>query len=155
MENRILEIVFYLIDLFRENQGHIVDAGLASSELRDLGYSDEEIAEAYSLITQRSQFGGETLFSFFPERMVSTRLLTSEERFRLSHEAQSFLLKIAHVGVISTPQLEGILEAALNSGAGAISVDEIKHITSGVLMDERPDEDAVIHFDPDSSDRLH
>jgi len=155
VESRILEIVFYLIDLFRDNQGQPVDVNTASSELRDLGYSDEEIDEAYALVTHRSQFGGETLYSSFPLSSVSTRLLTSEERLRLSPDAQSFVLKISHIGLISSEQLEGILEVALNSGAGAVSVDEIKHITSGILMAERPEGEIAIHFDPDGSDRLH
>ena len=154
MDNRILEIVFYLIDLFRENESVAVDESTASVELKNLGYSEDEISQAYTLITRSSEFSGETLFSAFPKNTASIRLLTSEERYRLSHEAQSFLLKLAHLGIISREQLEGILETALNSGMIAVDIEDIKQITSGVLMDDKSDNKSF-SFVNNNSERLH
>jgi uncharacterized protein Smg (DUF494 family) len=147
MGNRILEIVVYLMDQMRENNGGLPDVEEVSSELRTLGYSQSEIKSAYTWVVDRFDGSSETFFTDFPIEHFSNRVLTPYERLQLPPEAFGFLIKLINLKVIDDEQLEAVLERTLNYGGRPISMDQIKAIASAVLFDEVTEPDAPSVFD--------
>jgi uncharacterized protein Smg (DUF494 family) len=136
MGSRVLEIVVYLMDHMRENQGALPAMDDLSTDLRGMGYTDTEISSAYSWVLDRFESLHETFFEQFPAEHFSNRILTQYERLQLTTEAYGYLLKLMNLRVIDDQQFESILERAVIFGARLISLDQIKMVTSAVLFNE-------------------
>ncbi len=137
MDTRVLEIVFYLMDQFEEADDQFSNLSEFSSDMKSLGYSEEEISNAYNLLLDNISDSGESLFSGFPEQRGATRILTSAERARLTPEAHGFLLRLSNIGVISNEQLEKILDRLNLMGPRLVSSDQVRLVTSAVLFSEQ------------------
>ncbi len=143
MRNRILEIVVFLIDYMQSHNNTPSDSDDVSSVLEAEGYSDDEISSAYSWLLQRYDSAPEQYFSDFPPARTSVRILTQSERTQLSAEAQGFLLKLFHVSLIDSEQLEMVLERVSTFGPSAVDLDQMKLIASSVVLDDLDDFDSV------------
>jgi len=141
MGSRVLEIVVYLMDHMRENQGALPFMDDLSGELQGLGYTDAEISSAYSWVLDRFESMHEKFFEQFPSEHFSNRVLTQYERLQLAADAYGYLLKLLNLRVIDDQQFESILERAVIFGPRLISLDQIKMLTSAVLFNEFPDGD--------------
>lgn len=128
MDPRILEIVFYLVDFLRENHGRKAPYEEVFSELRELGYSDEEIFRAYGWFKERVKVRPTYVFGDLPRLFVSQRILTPEERSAVSVDAQGFLLELVNLGIIDPPLLEKILNRVLVRGPWPYSADQLREI---------------------------
>ena len=144
MRNRILEIVVFLIDYMQGHNNAGSGAADVSSVLEAEGYSEDEISSAYSWLLQRYDNVPEQYFSDFPPAQSSVRVLTQSERTQLSAEAQGFLLKLLHVSLIDSEQLEMVLERASTFGPRAVDLDQMKLIASSVVFDDLDDFDSVV-----------
>ena len=155
MGTRILEIVVFLMDRMRENRGQLDNIDQMASDLRTLGYSENEITSAYSWLIDRYDASGESFYSEFPANHSSQRILTEYERFLFTTEAHGLLLKLLHHELIDDEQLEAILERASMFGPAPISLEQAKLITSAVVfrdvaeLDQFLDDD--MEFDPSHS----
>ena len=147
MGNRVLEIVVYLMDHMRENNGSLPDMDDISLELLNLGYSDGEISSAYTWVVDRFDGNGETFFTDFPDEHFSNRVLTPYERLQLPPDAFGFLIKLINLKVIDDEQLEAVLERTMTYGTRPVSLEQIKAIASAVLFDEMVEPDAPSVFD--------
>lgn len=156
LDNRVLEIVFYLLDIMSDSRGVIGDMEAVSADLRKLGYVDDEISRAYRMITRGIDSDNDMLFTQFPKFTSSIRILTNEERHWFSKEAYGFLLRLAQVGVIDTEQFEMILDQVMISGHPVVDLERLKQITTGVVIGNDADID-VLPDNPDAelSDRFH
>ncbi|MEW6051461.1 MAG: DUF494 family protein [Candidatus Zixiibacteriota bacterium] len=148
MGNRILEIVVYLMDHMRENQGMLPSVDDLSPDLRGMGYSDNEISSAYTWVMERYENSHETFYSNFPSEHSSNRVLTAYERSQLTTDAYGFLVHLLNLCVIDDEQLESILERATMFGPRLVTLDQIKMITSVVLFRDFGDVGEVSLFDP-------
>jgi Smg protein len=148
MGNRVLEIVVYLMDHMRENQGMLPSIDDLSPDLRSMGYSDTEISSAYTWVMERYDSSHETYYSNFPTEHSSNRVLTIWERSQLTTEAYGFLVHLLNLGVIDDEHLESILERATMFGQRVVTTEEIKMITSGVLFRDFGDAGEPSLFDP-------
>jgi len=157
VDNRVLEIVFYLVDHIQERHGRLTDLGDISLDLQGLGYSDDEIASAYSWILEHLQASSEHLYSAFPAGTGSTRILTDLERFQFAPEAHSFLVRLRSMCIIDDEQLEAILERVTAIGQDPITLDQIKLIASSVAFDESGEleSDSLFDDEPDSTLRIN
>jgi uncharacterized protein Smg (DUF494 family) len=147
MGNRILEIVVYLMDQMRENNGGLPDVEEVLVDLRSLGYSQVEIKSAYAWVVDRFDGSAETYFTDFPIEHYSNRVLTPYERLQLPAEAFGFLIKLVNIKVIDDEQLETILERSLSYSGHPVTLDQVKAVASAVLFDEVVEPDAPSVFD--------
>lgn len=138
VDDRILEIVFFLMDRMRENSGMLASVNDLSEDLRDLGYSEDEISVAFTWLADRVRSSGGAVFADFPHLPQSHRIFTPQERLHLTGEAQSLIVSMANIGLVDTEQLEMILDRAQVYGTRPVGADQIKWLTSRVLTNDLP-----------------
>ncbi len=153
MTDRILEIVVFLMDYMRDNQGCLAETDDFSTTLKTMGYSDNEISSAYFWLWNRFDNSPEWLYSDFPKIHMPNRVLTAAERVRMTTEAYGFLLKLLNLSLIDTEQFETILERVSVFGGDPVSRDQIKAIASALVFLEFDEFGSVESFDI-NTDRL-
>ncbi len=136
MDSRILEIVFCLMDYAQETEDQMEDISEYSSNLRGLGYTEYEISTAYNWILNHIGSPIESLYSVFPERAGTCRVLTELERARLTPEAHGFLLKLGNLGIIGSEQFEAVLDRLTLSGQKLVTPEQVKLVLSAVMFNE-------------------
>jgi uncharacterized protein Smg (DUF494 family) len=150
VDNRILEIVFYLMDYLHDTHGQTNSLGDLSIDLKGLGYSDEEITRAYSWVLDHVQTGGEQLYSSIPEHGGSVRVLTQAERTMFMPDAYGLLTKLMALEVLDLEQLEDILERISLFGQQPVSVEQLKLIVSMVAFSEHTEAESQILLDDEA-----
>ena len=141
MDSRILEIVFYLMDHFEEGDDQSVSLSDFSSDLKGLGYSDEEISSAYNWVMDHFTGAGDNLYTGFSETPGACRILTDIERSRLTPDAYGLLIKLTNVGVLSGEQLERVLDRLTLMGTHQAGQEHIKLLVTAVLFNEHTELD--------------
>lgn len=126
------------MDRMRENSGVLSSITELSEDLRDLGYSDDEISVAFNWFADRVRTGGDAVYSGFPRLQTSHRIFTPQERLHLTEESQGLLLSMWNMGLIDGGQLEAILDKAQVYGIRPVTIDQIKWLTSRVLTGDMP-----------------
>ena len=154
MESKILEIVVYLIDHLRENEGQISDMDDVSSDLRSMGYTDNEISSAYSWVLERYGTGDKLYYSDFPEDHSSLRILSHAERYQFAPEAYGFVLKLMNLGLLDDEQFEMILDRGTMLGSRPVTQDQVKLIASSFVFADNTDLDSFNWVDRDESPLL-
>lgn len=155
MDTRILEIVFYLMDYMQESDDQLSLLPEYSSDLKSLGYSDDEISTAYNWILDNLSASGENLFSRFPSDQQSSRILTDIERVRISPEAQALLIRLSNVGLMNREQQERILDRLSFLGPRAVSVEQVRLIASAILFDEYGEMEDPLHEEISDNSSYH
>ncbi len=151
VESKILEIVVYLIDHIRENQGRLSNMDDVSSDLRSMGYTDNEISSAYCWVMDRYGSGDSVYYSDFPDEHYSSRILTHAERFQFSTEAHGFMLKLLNLGLIDDEQLEMILDRGAMIGPKPVTLDQVKLVATSFVFGDSADVDNLTWIDTDES----
>jgi uncharacterized protein Smg (DUF494 family) len=143
VDNRILEIVFYLMDYLHESHGQMAGLGDLSMDLKGLGYSDEEITRAYSWVLDHVQSSGEQLYASLPEAGGSTRVLTPSERSMFTPDAYSFLLRLSVLEVVRLGEFEEIIERIAMFGQQPVSVEQLKMIVAVVVFGDHSEAEGL------------
>lgn len=136
MQDRILEIVVYLMNQISEHQETLHNIDEMSADLRSMGFTDTEISSAYNWLLQHFEDYPES-FSFTDEEIgfESVRVLSETERKILSPEAYGYLLQLRFLRLLTTEQLEMILDRCALFASDPIDVTEIKILASSAMFD--------------------
>lgn len=152
MDNRTLEIIFQIVEYMQANQGRLPSLETSMTELKQLGFEEDEIKQAHTWLADRHAGAPDRLYEGIPRIHAPHRILTPEERLQVSPEAYGLLLTLLNLGVIDPEQFESSLEKAFVYGIRPVNVDQIKWITSGVVAGEfsadEPDELPQTYLDP-------
>ena len=118
-------IVFQLRDALEGDEFALEDLtdGLASSDV-----SPEELAAAFDAILSLTESSREELPEPETGSAVGNRVLSLEERSRLTPEAWGYLLGARGAGSIDDEQFEWVLERALASGDRRVGLDEMQDL---------------------------
>jgi uncharacterized protein Smg (DUF494 family) len=135
------------MDHFQTNEDQSYSLTEFSSDLRSLGYSDEEISSAYGWVLDHLSATGENLYTAFTGQPGACRILSDLERARLTPEAHGFLLKLSNLGLITGEQFEKILDRLGVVGSRTVTRDQIRMIASAVLFNEQDGLDALFMAD--------
>ena len=157
MGDRVLEIVIHLMDHLRDNHGQMSDMDGVFSDLKGLGYTDNEISSAYSWVMERFGNTENNFFSQFPETHFSSRILTNYERHLLTPQAHGFLINLLHYNLIDDEQFESILERATMFSPRPVTVDQIRLVASAVVFRDfsEYDESGWIDIESDSPQTIN
>ena len=147
VDNRILEIVFYLMDYLHETHGQMAGLGDLSMDLKGLGYSDEEITRAYTWVLDHVQSSGEQLYSSLHEAGGSTRVLTPTERSMFSPDAYAFLLRLSALQIVSPSEFEEIIERIAMFGQQPVLVEQLKLIVAVVAFGDHSEAEGLALLD--------
>jgi len=133
--NRVLEIVVFLMSHIKDHQGQLENLEDVSSYLKSNGFTDNEISSAYSWVLDQLQNDSHFVLED-SQSLISTRILTEQERRQFSSEAIGYLLQLRYLGLISDGLMEVILERAGMMAAGPIDLDQLKIVISALLFRE-------------------
>ncbi len=137
MHDRILAIVVYLMNRLTDHQAGISSFDEMSTDLRSMGYTDNEISSAYDWLLKHFEDYPES-FSYKDDKIKgsrSVRVLSELERKVVSPEAFGYLLQLRHLGLLTTEQMEMILDRVTLFGTDPIDLNEIKMMASAAMFD--------------------
>ena len=129
MEERILEIVFYLVEHVRSHNGQIGPFQTISRDLKSKGFTDSEISSAYSWFLEELQREGSRLQPL-EKSAKAVRVLSPEELSHFTVDAAGFLIQLIRFRLISPAQFERIVEKSFLLGGEVIDLPVMKVIAS-------------------------
>ena len=126
----------------RDRQELFEEEGKIMQALLNDGYRLHEADAALTLMQTLARKEAETFLEHRHGRAVSPlrfRTMSREERDRFTTDAFSFVIKLAHLGIISEDQREDLFEKAMNTYTGRIDLDLIKTLVAFVLFTNAPE----------------
>jgi uncharacterized protein Smg (DUF494 family) len=127
------------MDYAQDSEDQLDDISEYSSSLKSLGYTEHEISTAYNWILDHIGSPIENLYAVFPERSGACRILTEQERARLTPDAHGFLLNLHNLGIVNSEQFEAVLDRLTLTGQRLITPDQVKLVLSAVMFNEHGD----------------
>ena len=136
MQDRILEIVVYLMSHLNDRQDGLSSLDEMSTDLRSMGFTDNEISSAYSwLLKHFEDYPGNYSAGSEDTDARSVRILSDLERKLISPEAYGYLLQLKHLGLINVEQMEMILDRATLFDNDPLDINDIKILASATLFE--------------------
>lgn len=129
MEERILEIVFYLVEHLRSHNGQIGSFGTISKDLRSRGFTDSEISSAYGWFLEELQKDGGRINPNTGSTQA-VRIMSPLEMDHFTPQAAGFLIQLLNFRLISPGQFERIMDKAMLLGSEKIDLPVMKVIAS-------------------------
>jgi len=139
MQEKIIEIIVYLINEMRHNKrlGEIDLRALA-----DRGYTQTEISAAFSWLFDKINFGENVFIEEESNSPHSHRILHEVEKMIISPEAYGYLIQLREIGLIDEADIELIIDRIMVAGFSKVTVEDMKTVVAAVM------------FDFDDSDRI-
>jgi len=135
MNERVVEILVYLMSQIRENNGGTEGIDGMSKELLSQGYTENEINAAFSWLFEKIQMDQkEILGESSNELHNSFRVLHEAEKLVIRPQAQGYLIQLKELGIITESDMEQIIERAMMLGVNAVSAEDIKSIVVSLLF---------------------
>ena len=153
MQDKILEIVVYLMNHLTEHQGSMGSIDEMSADLRSMGFTDTEISSAYSwLLKHFEDYPDSFSYSNKKANSRSVRILSDSERGLISADAYGYLLQLRHLNLLTTEQMEMILDRCNLFVNEPIDLGEMKILASVAMFETGSSEfpHAVWVGDPES-----
>ncbi|MCE2502560.1 MAG: DUF494 family protein [Chlorobi bacterium] len=127
MNERIIEIILYLITCLQENED-INESDVI--QLTDGGYSDAEIGAAFSWIASKEKVER-------AKRLAHNgfRVLHHSEKHLFTPEAWGYLMQLMSLSIVSADNIENIIDHASMIVSGRLDAGDIRQLTANVLMD--------------------
>lgn len=151
MQERIIEIIIFVISLLKENQ-QISPGDIA--ELEKLGYTGAEISTAFSWLADRLEFSEEGFHDSFSSEL-SFRTLHDAERDLFAPEAWGEVVQMRTLGIINNEQIENLIERAAMTGYANLQADQVKQMIAGILFRFDPEAGFGNRFMLNGSDTIH
>ncbi len=129
MEERILEIVFYLVEHLRSHNGQIGPFTAISSDLKSRGFTDSEISSAYGWFLEELQRDSGRI-NPAQSSQQSVRVMSDAELEHFTPDAAGFLIQLLRFRLISPAQFEKIVDKAFLLGDEQIDLPVMKVIAS-------------------------
>jgi uncharacterized protein Smg (DUF494 family) len=133
VDNRVLEIVVFLMSHIRDHQGKLENIDDISSYLKSNGFTDNEISSAYSWVVDQIQVDSQSVLNG-NQSSTASRVLTNQERHNFSAKAIGYLLQLRHLGIINDAHIELILERGSILGSSKIDLEQMKIIIGSLLF---------------------
>lgn len=139
MDQRIVEILMYVIGEIQSRRVRIDEIDGMSDELVQRGFSQREVATAFSLFSERLQGRefGKTQFGP-PQGPNAHRVLHDIERQYVSPEALGYMLQLTHLGILTQPDMEDLIERCIMMGTLNVGADEMKMLVATHLFEKEP-----------------
>jgi uncharacterized protein Smg (DUF494 family) len=138
MDQRIVEILMYVIGEIQSRRIKAEEIEGISDELVQRGFSQREVATAISLFAERftgdskrTQFGG-------PSHVHAHRVLHDVERQYVSPEAHGYLIQMDHLGILGMADIEELVERCMLMGNLNVGIEEMKMLVATHLLEKDP-----------------
>ena len=128
--NRLMDLVVLVVELTQKNDKSFRDL---DKELVHLGYSSEEIEQAFSWVSSQWHRVDHSLAADIDRPAV--RVLSPWEALALDIEAYSYLLKLQNLGLVDEDQFERIMYRLLPFRGETLAVGDIKALAGSIIFD--------------------
>jgi len=155
MNERVVEILVYIMSEFRSNKTNPDHLELISRDLLKRGYTQHEISFAFSWLFERYKGETEELISNTEGGLPgSYRVLHEIEKLVISPEAYGYLLQLRQLNIMNDIEIENVIERAMMVGATHISADEIKALVATMLFSPEGTSDQSFYLS-EGNDVIH
>lgn len=139
MDQRIVEILMYVIGEIQSRRIRIDEIDGMSDELVQRGFSQREVTTAFSLFTERLQARdlGRTHYGP-PLGEHAHRVLHDVERQYISPEALGYILQLTHLGIVNSIDVEDLIERCIMMGNLNVGAEEMKMLVATHLLEKEP-----------------
>lgn len=134
MEDRILEIVFYLVQYVRSHNGSLAHLDDISKSLKNLGFTESEISSAYGWFLEEVQSRSEKFVFTNDKGETSPRIFSDIEKQQIGTDAQGYLIQLYQMGLLDEENFEQVVERAMMVSPDQIDLSSMKMIASTVLF---------------------
>ncbi|MDQ7053280.1 MAG: DUF494 family protein [candidate division KSB1 bacterium] len=142
MNERVVEILVYIMNHLRSKKGNLNQLELLSRDLLDRGYTENEISSAFSWLMERLEAGYEEIIrQTAPASSFSFRVLHELEQMIILPEAYGYLLQMKALGLLDDFDVEQVIERAVMLGSSKVDMPAIKAIIASVLAQDLPFDD--------------
>lgn len=136
MNDKTIEILIQLLGHIKENSLDIESLSDFSESLVVRGYNENEIAEALGWLFERFNLQATDSSEIVEQKKESVRVLSEFERLKISPRVYGYLLKLQSLSVITSPQMERVLDYCMLLGSDTVTEADIDEIVANVLFDE-------------------
>lgn len=137
MNERVVEILVFIMNQIRGNKANLSKLELISEDLLNKGYSQNEISSAFSWLFERIRNNFEEILKNTEEcHEFSFRILHDLETMIISPEGYGYLLQLKELGIFDDLDIEQAIERAMLLGTGAIDTEEMKAIAAYILAQQ-------------------
>ncbi|GBD92827.1 hypothetical protein BMS3Abin05_00402 [bacterium BMS3Abin05] len=145
MNERVVEILVYLMSQIRADNDKIDRIDGMSKELRNQGYTENEINTAFSWLFEKIQTNQEEIFDEPQfELRHGFRVLHEAEKVVIHPEAHGYLIQLKELGIITQSDMEQIIERAMMLGVSSVTDDDIKSIVVSLLFNSDDADDQLL-----------
>ena len=153
MNERVVEILIYLMHEIRQKRGNIELMDGISKDLIGKGYTENEINAAFSWLFERFKSDSEDILVNEEADVNSYRMLSDIERLVVSSKAFGYLIQLRQLRLIEQSEMEQIIERAMMLGVSSIGIEEIKTVVAALFLNSDDSEMLPLGrsmLDPDS-----
>jgi uncharacterized protein Smg (DUF494 family) len=138
MDQRIVEILMYVIGEIQSHRIKVEEIEGISDELVQRGFSQREVAAAISLFADR--LGGESKRTLVgaPSVVSAHRVLHDIERQYITPEAYGYLIQMVHLGILDFSDAEELIEHCMLLGNLNVGDEEMKMLVATHLLEKDP-----------------
>ncbi len=147
MHERVVELLVYLMGELR-SQGQFGDLDVPA--LVRQGYTDAEITTAFAWLFDALETRGRERGKTREEGSV--RILHPVELSVLKPEGYGYLLQCFELAMLSSEEVELVIERLMMSGISEANMDDVKRVIASVLFEtDRPEEGGYTVLGPKDS----
>ena len=132
MHERIVEILLLLMSELQTNK-QLGDIDVSS--LARQGYTPTEISSAFSWLFDRLQTQQPPTPKVDKADPQSHRMLHPAEQSVLTPEGHGYLLQFHQLGLLTTGDMETVIERIMMAGFSSAGEEEVKSLIAGLLFD--------------------
>lgn len=139
MYQRIMEILVLLMDEIDGENWNVDEMDQLSEDLIRRGYTEQEINTAFYWLNQRFSWNSNTpaqKVNITEPAETSYRVLHSLEQKYLEVEAYGYLLQLRHLNLITTTEMEEVVERLVILDYRSASVEDVKIMVQSLLFEE-------------------
>jgi uncharacterized protein Smg (DUF494 family) len=135
MNERVVEILVYIMTEIRGEKSVANHLELISRDLLQRGYTENEISSAFSWLFDHNQNESQKLVRQSEATLSgSFRVLHDLERLVISPQGYGYLLQLKQLDILSDAEIEEVIERAMMLGATRLSEAEIKSLVASMLF---------------------
>lgn len=135
MNERVAEIISYIINEIQSAESGIEKLDQLSTDLFDKGYSKDDISYALSWLFDKISINLDDVINP-PQKSLprSFRILHDVERLIISPRAYGYLIQLRELGLIDGMEMEQIIEKSLMIGTSTVSVEDVKALVASLIF---------------------
>ena len=137
MNNKIIEILIQLLGHLKEHDMDVDSLSDFSEGLITHGYDEIDVLEALNWFLEKLNTHTVRSTEVLEQGEKSVRILHEYERINIPPDVYGYLLKLKSLSVITSSQMEKILDYYILVGPNFLNESDINEIVANILFEEQ------------------